>query len=435
MAEPFRYYLMQLHYIPNHTIRNLHRLITGLSFILLYISVAYGQKYPHQLPYYDFINYDQNKLYFVVDSSSFENIFDKFDKLIFEGEGQINIVHIGGSHIQADMWSGRMRKNLQRFAPGCRGGRGFIFPFKMARTNNPYYYYPEFTGEWEGCRNVQTNKDCPLGMSGISVTTRDTLARIRITFRGKDYKGYDFNRVRVFHSISDSSFCLDIESRDSLVAGIVNDSVGYTEFRLSRYTDTLQLIIEKTDSLQTCFTLYGITLENDDPGFIYTAIGVNGASVPSYLRCGMFETQLSTLHPDLVILSIGINDAYDPDFDPQVFEQNYHELIGRIRSVSPNASILLTTNNDSYRKHRYPNKNGEIVRDVMKNMALSESCGVWDMFTVMGGFKSISLWQKNGLAKKDKIHFTKDGYHLVADLMFQALVKSYDYHLAKKFAQ
>lgn len=414
--------------------RSEQKRITMLIFFFVFFwSFSHAQKYPHALPRYDFINYDTNQLHFIVDSSAFERLFDKFDKLIFDGEGQINVVHMGGSHIQADMWSGRMRKNLQHLAPGCRGGRGFIFPFKMAKTNNPYYYYPQFTGEWEGCRNVQKSKNCLLGLSGMSVTTRDTSANIMITFRGKDYRGYDFNSVKVFHSMEDSSYCLDIVNRDSLIARLINDSIGYTEFRLNRFTDTLQLHIEKTESTQTHFTLYGILLENDDPGFIYHAIGVNGASVPSYLRCSMLEQHLSVINPDLVILSIGINDAYDLDFDPQVFQQNYHKLISRIRSVAPDAAILLTTNNDSYRKRRYPNKNGELVRDAMMNMALSESCGVWDMFSVMGGYKSMLTWQKHGLAKKDKIHFTRDGYHLVADLMFQAIVKSYDNHLAKKF--
>ena len=50
----------------------------------------------------------------------------------------------------------------------------------------------------------------------------------------------------------------------------------------------------------------------DKSGVKYHSIGVNGASVPSYLRCDYLMDQLKLVKPDLVIFSIGINDAYEP---------------------------------------------------------------------------------------------------------------------------
>jgi hypothetical protein len=40
------------------------------------------------------------------------------------------------------MWSMELRSRLQNVVPGVRGGRGFIFPYNMAKTNNPYWYNP-----------------------------------------------------------------------------------------------------------------------------------------------------------------------------------------------------------------------------------------------------------------------------------------------------
>jgi lysophospholipase L1-like esterase len=34
-------------------------------------------------------------------------------------------------------------------------------------------------------------------------------------------------------------------------------------------------------------------------------------------------------------------------------------------------------------------------------------------------------WEQNGLAQKDKIHFTKKGYQLIGDVFYNALVSSY----------
>ena len=43
----------------------------------------------------------------------------------------------------------------------------------------------------------------------------------------------------------------------------------------------------------------------------------------------------------------------------------------------------------------------------------------------MGGLKSMEKWQKAGLAQKDKVHFTRAGYRLMGDLLFEALQKEF----------
>ena len=65
----------------------------------------------------------------------------------------------------------------------------------------------------------------------------------------------------------------------------------------------------------------------------------------------------------------------------------------------------------------------------MQKLALKYGGGVWDMYGLMGGLGSIKQWEKAGLAKRDKIHFTKAGYETVGDLLFEALIKSYNDYL------
>ena len=47
----------------------------------------------------------------------------------------------------------------------------------------------------------------------------------------------------------------------------------------------------------------------------------------------------------------------------------------------------------------------------------------------MGGLNSIALWEDNGLANSDKIHFTNAGYRLNATLLFWAIWEDYERHL------
>jgi lysophospholipase L1-like esterase len=187
------------------------------------------------------------------------------------------------------------------------------------------------------------------------------------------------------------------------------------------------------DSTQALFTLQGLLLESDDPGIFLHASGVNGASTNSWLRCQRFSEDLALLHPDLVILSIGINDAHDPDFQAARFKANYQQLIQRIRAASPGCAILLTTNTDSFIKRRTVNRRAEDVRQVMLVLSQEEGVAVWDALGVMGGVGSIRSWESVGLAKRDRIHLTREGYALLGDLLFDALMNDLDHHLRQTY--
>jgi lysophospholipase L1-like esterase len=392
---------------------------------------AHAQDLPalKELP---FIGHAANKIELLGDSTAWNHLHDRMDRLLFQGQGQVNVVHIGGSHVQADMWSMQVRHRMQTMAPGIRAGRGFLFPFTLAKSNNPYWYEPVHTGTWSAVRNVHRADSSLLGLAGISATTRDSVATLRISFRGEVYAGYTFDRVELFHNV-DSCMAITVKGANGLqpVSVSVDSVTQRSIYRFDRPTDTLHVRVERTDSTLR-FTLRGIQLGSSDPGIFLHACGVNGASTISWLRCQAFSTELSAVGADLVILSIGINDAHDPDFSTQRFKANYAQLIDRIRQAAPNAAILLTTNTDSYVKRRTPNRNAEAVRQVMRELSVEYGVGVWDALGVMGGVGSIRLWESAGLAKRDRIHLTREGYALLGDLLFDAWQELYDAHLRNR---
>lgn len=387
---------------------------------------------PFDYPDFNFINYEANKIFIPGDSSGFEKLFLKFDDLLIFGNKQIQIVQIGGSHIQADVYSDKIREKLQTMVPGIKGARGFVFPYRIAKTNTPSNYWVEYTGIWTSCRNVEKENNCNLGLSGISVTTFDTLVTIQIFSRNSgNYLNYDFNRVKLFQDFGDNIYQAKIinKSGDSIIGKKVDST--YLLFDLGNFSDTLKLVIMKSDSIQKSYTLHGILLENDDPGIVYHSIGINGASVASFLKCSLFEQQLSVINPDLVILSLGINDAHGKNFNRQEFERSYASLVQKIRSTTPGVPIIFTTNNDSYLTKKLQNKNGELVQEAMFSLAKKFNGGVWDMYSIMGGANSILTWQKLNLAKKDKVHFTTEGYKILGELFYTAILNVYDFHLQK----
>ncbi|PIX15471.1 MAG: hypothetical protein COZ74_00240, partial [Flavobacteriaceae bacterium CG_4_8_14_3_um_filter_31_8] len=86
------------------------------------------------------IHQEENQLKFASESPYFNLFFKRLDS-VFEGKkDKIHIFHIGGSHIQADIYSNKLRTYLQNTNDVSMAQRGFIFPFHLARTNNPSNY-------------------------------------------------------------------------------------------------------------------------------------------------------------------------------------------------------------------------------------------------------------------------------------------------------
>ena len=379
--------------------------------------------YPIEMPAVGNINFSRACFEKISENEKYSGLFLKFDSLLVRGENSINIVHIGGSHIQADIYTHRIRQRLQSFYPGINGARGFIFPFVMAKTNNPSNFKVTYTGQWDACFSTKGTKTSKLGLAGITVTLKDTFSVINIRSDYDTATRYDFNSVKIFcNHLDDSVIC--VVPRDHVNITEVNEDLGYIRFGLKSYTDTLSLEINSA-GLKGHFELYGLSLENGDPGVIYHSIGVNGATLPSYLKCELMTPQLKALKPDWIIISIGTNDGYTRKMDETSFRKQYADLLGIITAAAPDAAILMTVPNDSYLYRRNANPNTGIMQKIIYDLAEQYSCGVWDFYEIMGGFNSSSAWFNAGLMSNDLIHFNKAGYILKGDLFFSSFIESW----------
>ena len=61
-------------------------------------------------------------------------IFDKLYQLEENQDRKVRIVHIGDSHIQADIFTAKIRYRMQQYFGNA--GFGFTFPYSLAFTNN-----------------------------------------------------------------------------------------------------------------------------------------------------------------------------------------------------------------------------------------------------------------------------------------------------------
>jgi len=397
------------------------------SFIICALwNVCFAQPTQVLLDYYPFINYSADTLYIAPTNPSIsQTFFAKFDTVVTHKTGNINIVHIGASHVQAGTFPHTVRQLLLRTFPELNANRGLVFPYAAApKCNNPADYRTRSVGRFGLVRNVYQEHSKPLGISGIAVYTLDSISEIRIVFRDS-LTNFLTTKITLLGFSQDSTFLpiLKIDTVSFLPTKVILEKRRFIYENIC-VTDSFAFIFVTKDS--TDFTITGILLESENPGITYHSIGVNGASVDAFLRCEHFEEDIELLCPDMVIFGLGINDASEADYNPTLFKENYLTLVNQFKKLNPDSFFLFITNNDSYKKigkKYYVNRNALKVRKIMYELADETGGAVFDQFEIMGGLQSMEKWRLAKLAQNDRVHFTKSGYELMGKLLFNALMR------------
>lgn len=382
------------------------------------------------LPTYPFIRYDENALQFPGGHLRFDTLYQRLDTLLQTGKGRISIVHIGGSHVQAGYLSHQLRTDFATLGDSIVTERGLVFPFRILRTNAPQNYRITYTGRWESTRCIKPNGTDTLGLAGAAASTRDSTASLSLTLNLRDSVPFHFTRLRLLGYATDSAAVpYALHRGERLTARPDTAACGYVIDFPEACTEA---DIRFSLPAEARFTLTGIVPENGRDGITYHATGINGADVPAWLRCGHLERDLRLVHPDLAIFGIGINDANVPPgrFDPEAFKANYRQLIALFQAANPHCALLFVTNNDCLlnlgrRYGKRTNPNTARVALAMKELAAEYGGAVWDQYAIMGGSRSSALWRGKGLMRPDRIHFTAEGYRLVGDLLYNALITDY----------
>lgn len=381
---------------------------------------------------YPFVKWDKNNyMFYTEDSPNFQVLYEKMKDIRDNHEGTLNMYHIGGSHLQADIYTNDVREHLQNRWFDVPGERGFVFPFDLAGTNNPWNYEFSSPNDWHPYRCIPhrpSKYDIDYGILGAAVTCPDSLITVKFKYDHTQNKP-PISHVRIFHNKGEFPYWMHFGANELLRTKTEhNPEVGYTDVWFSDGVDTLNVQFARTGPEAPELELYGFLLMNDKPGISYTAIGINGAGLYTYLANVRFEEQLKTYPPDFFAFSVGTNDGNVPydKFKPGIYKANLEKVMQMVLRANPDCALLLTVPNDSYYRRYYLNRNIARERDVIIELAQEYEMAVWDLYGLMGELGSSKTWKNNKLMKRDLIHFTPDGYHFKGDLYLDAFMKFMD---------
>ena len=164
--------------------------------------------------------------------------------------------------------------------------------------------------------------------------------------------------------------------------------------------------------------------ETGQKGFIFHAIGKNGATMSYFLDEAVIQ-QIARLNPDLVIISIGTNESHGR-FTVAALQQNFDTFTTRMRQLCPGVSFLLTTPPGSYRR-RMPNRVGGEVARAQSNYGSRHGIAVWNLYEIAGGDARVCAnWRGAGMMARDGVHYTHEAYNLQGNLLGEAILKAYN---------
>ena len=409
--------------------------------------------------------------------------FTKLKVLQSTQKGKLNIVHIGDSHIQGDVMTAVCRNNLQKNFGNA--GRGLVFPYTLAHTNGSPDVRFSSNVKWTNHRNILPVNGSPVGISGISLTSKSKSLRLTLQVKNKDYffntlkiitpnneslferagevektvtiktvpkkvvhtikKGETLSTIADHYNVSTAKLkkenkltstkitagkTLKIPTNQTSEKSVVKtkyhsesfeEDMNYHFFESEKPLDRFVLLPNEEAPL---YALNGVVLESNNPGIIYHNIGVNGAKYSDYNKYPLFFNQLKALQPDLIIVSLGTNESYGK-IAPLDYLRQVQEFLLKVRTQNPEADVLIITPPPSFLPHHRLNTFVDEYAKSLVSYATLGQYAVWDLFQTLGGMHGVSKIYGKGLMNSDRVHYTTNGYQLQGNMLSNVLLNAF----------
>lgn len=389
-----------------------------INILILLLCVTFNQLTGQQAAYT--LSTYHAKADSIIGKKHLNFFFKKLQALASDttGKAKVKILHIGDSHIQADMLTREIRHSFQQRYGNA--GRGLIFPHRLARTNESFDFKSSTNREWEWTSLRNRKRNFEPGIAGYTLQTNENVSTVTFKFNDSD----------------------SIKLQPTSIQQIFrNDSLGLLALIQGAALNERKLIVLNHDTIYTthfdkplneihlkipCNVLFdGLILENDTKGIRYDVVGVNGAHYVDYTTSKVFFRQIKLMQPDLIIVSLGTNEGVNQRITPESMHADVEKFVTQLRRADIRSDVLLLTPFDNYYRKRKPNPYLTIVSKGIVQASEQLSVACLDMYRITGGNGSALAWLRKGYLSHDRIHYTLSGYELQGKMIYNTLIKSY----------
>ena len=354
----------------------------------------------------------------------------------------VRILHFGDSHVEADLWTGEMRRLLQaRFGDA---GTGYVMPGRPWR----YFRHSLARSTGTGWVTMGVGKDPGDGFVGLGGAALTPGPKARLAAVETSCGSYEVqlglpDGHAIVHLYQDEE-CVFSGPVEEATAGRVGDvtltfqpipSSGAPCAALAFITGDTgtpgaphQVAVEAESG---DLRILGADFRSGNSGILYDALGLIGTEVDSLdrWRAEVRAALLQHAAPSLIIISYGTNDMGRSAFSEEEYHQLCSRLLADLRRDAPGVPVLVTGPIDRDGKRSrvkgIVRENEPEVIAALRQAAMENGCAFWDARAAMGGEGSIAKWKAAKLAQGDYVHLTEAGYVKLAGLLVDQLMAAY----------
>jgi lysophospholipase L1-like esterase len=334
-----------------------------------------------------------------------------------ERSDHVRILWLGDSHTAADLWTGEVRRALQRRYGD--GGPGFVhagwskYRHEQVQTR--------VSGRWRtepgDYARMKPYDDGLLGLGGVRHVPREPGATATLEAR----KGEGPFIWEVAYRLPPGA-ALQVtpgeEESETMLPGGREGEILHRRFT-TRHTHRLSL-----RAVQGKPQVMGVTVEASKPGVVLDTIGLNGARVGTFLAWDEegWVKEVKLRRPDLVVLAFGTNESSDVKPEAERYEEATRQLLKRVRRGAPESDCLVITPID--RAGAEYGARLAVIGQGMRAAATEAGCAVWDAQKAMGGAGGMERWAAESPARggADGVHLTARGYQSLGESLARELL-------------
>jgi hypothetical protein len=336
----------------------------------------------------------------------------------FDSSHSLRVLHIGDSHIQGDGFTGRIRQVLNYDV--LRAGEGSVFQDKFGQSYGQKSVIGSVSGKWVVSQVMKGPFKEEVGITGYVYTLADTAGRLSFIWKDKS-QGNAVREVELTLRTT-SAVAELVPSADWKQLGECNTvgAIRVYRFRSESGKDTFSVLFRNHHHATEPLHFLGIRNVFSGEEIRYQRAAVTGSQLLHWDRNDGFLNELHRYAPDLLIISLGTNDAYNSAIRNTGFGQRLLDFIDSIRLYHPDCVLLFTTPPPSRGVNRSLDRY-EFVMEEMSVRLKQRDVLIYDLHGIVGGDTGIDVWNRNQLIARDLIHYKKEGYVLQADLFLLAL--------------
>ncbi len=351
-----------------------------------------------------------------------------FDALKNVDNKVIRIAHYGDSLIQGDVISEYLRDRFQKKFSGKGAGYLAIISNDIKIRNSTKHTYSD---DWNYVAITTRNPDrLPFGIGGsVAVPKHGSWVKYQATQYLSSTNSFDL--IKIYYSHADEN---------STIEYTVNEK-AYKKINLKRGENVQELILElgkNSTSIEIKFIsgkipyLYSVSLESGDGVYLdnFAMPGNTGSSLLDIPKSVISDFNKYNEYR-LVILNYGANVSSPNKGIYTLYENKMVTLIEEFKKLFPKAGFLLVSVGDKTAKKGnsfVTNPDVPLLLESQKRIVAKTNIAFWNLWEAMGGINSMIEWvnAKPPMALKDFAHFTPNGGARVAELLFDAIIDSYN---------